>query len=120
MSKSKNTFRRERTTFEWVLLVVSLAVIAAIASALVFYGVSATSEPPDLTVSVTTSGTDHVLVVENKGGTTAEEVVVEVTRGSERQEVEFKAVAKGDVEEAKVALPGGGKPEARVTSFKEP
>ena len=120
MSRSKATLRRQRTTLEWVLLGVSVFAIVMIAGALIFYGFSSTSVPPDLRLTLRPEGPVFVIEVENKGGTTAEEVVVEVTRGKEKREVEFKAVAKGDTEEATVAVPGSGEPTARVVAFKEP
>jgi uncharacterized protein (TIGR02588 family) len=120
VSKSKATLRRERTILEWSVLGVSILAIAAIAGGLIFYSFSSTSGAPDLRVSLRPEGGPFTLTVENKGGTTAEEVVVEVTRGDERQAVEFKAVAKGDTEEATVASPGDGQPTARVVSYKEP
>lgn len=120
MTKSKVSLRRERTTLEWMLLVISSVAIIAIAASLIFYGFSATSESPDLRLTLRPDGPAFVLEVENRGGTTAEEVVIEVMRGDERQELEFKAVAKGDLEEATVSIAGDGSPVARVKAYKEP
>lgn len=120
MSKSSNRLRRERTTLEWVVLVVSVLAITAIAGGLIFYSFASPSDPPDLRVTLVPAGANFDLSVENKGGTTAEEVVVEVTQGSDSREVEFKAVTKGDTEMATLQLPGRERPTARVTSYKEP
>lgn len=114
---------RKRTALEWTILVIALVAIAAIGAGLVAYGLQSKPGPVDLQVVVTpTSSGDstHLITVTNRGGTTAEEVIVEVTLGSETQEIEFKAVTKGDSEEALLVLQGRGEPRARVKAFKEP
>lgn len=45
---------------------------------------------------------------------------VEVRRGKESVEVEFRAVPKGDREEALVEVAGSGPPTAQVRSYQEP
>jgi uncharacterized protein (TIGR02588 family) len=121
MTSGGRGFRRERSAFEWTILGVSVAAIALIAAGLLIFSVSFDSAPPDLRVSVRPAGgADFVVTIDNQGGTTAEEVTVEVQRGTHTQEVEFKAVPKGDEEEASVALAGTGQPTATVTSYKEP
>lgn len=120
MSRSSG-LRRERTAFELVVLGVAAAAIASIVGALVAFGAGAASGPPDLHVVLEPSGAGrHTLSVTNRGGTTAEEVVILVRRGPRTTEVEFAAVAKGDTEQASVALPGPGTAAAAVLSFKEP
>lgn len=122
MSKSRRrAAQRRRTPFEWALLGVAVVAILAIAGGLVFYSLSLRGEPPDLAVTVQPAGPEALTVtVENKGGTTAEEVVVEVLRGDDVHEVEFRAVPKGDTEDATVSMPGRGPATARVRSYKEP
>ena len=120
MSKSRSGLRRQRSTFEWVILAVSIAAIASIAGGLIFFSLSLEVSPPDLRVDVRTEGDHFVLTVDNRGGTTAEEVRVEVRRGDRVQEIEIRAVPKGDVEEAVLSIEGQGVPVARVTSYKEP
>lgn len=114
---------RKRTALEWAILLIALAAIGVVGTGLVVYGLSSESGPPELRVTVrpiSREAAEHLVTVTNGGGTTAEEVVVEVTRGGQSEEVEFKAVAKGDREEAVVVLGGGGEPRGQVKSFKRP
>lgn len=120
MSKRASTLRRERTRFEWIVLAVSLAAISAIAGGLIFFGATVESGPPELRPALRPEGVHFVLTVENAGGTTAEEVIVEVSRGEEKAEVEFRAVPKGDTEEALVSIGGQGEPTVQVLHYKEP
>jgi uncharacterized protein (TIGR02588 family) len=122
MSKKQSSLRRERTSFEWVILAVSILAICAIAGGLLFYTFSLEGGPPSLRTTVRpASGGELTLRVTNVGGTTAEEVVVDVRRGKNgSREVIFRAVAKGDYEEATVTLPGSGRPTAEVVAYKEP
>lgn len=114
---------RKRTALEWTILVIALVAIGAVGVGLVAYGLVSNPGPADLRVVATpiSSGdATHRITITNRGGTTAEEVIVEVTLGRERQEVEFKAVAKGDSEDALLVFQGTGEPRARVKAFKEP
>ena len=121
MSKKPSSLRRERTPFEWVILAVSILAICAIAGGLVFYTFSLEGGPPSLKATIRpASGDALTLRVENTGGTTAEEVVVNVRRGKEARAVSFRAVAKGDYEEATVTLPGGARATSEVVAYKEP
>jgi uncharacterized protein (TIGR02588 family) len=122
VSKAKNTLRRDRTTFEWAILAVSVAAIAAIVAGLVIASIGYESGPADLRVSVQPDGapTRFVLTVTNEGGATAEHVRVLVRRGRGSVEVELLAVPKGDVEEAFVKIGGRGRPTAQVQSYQEP
>lgn len=123
MSAKQKTgrLRRQRTTFEWVILAVSVTAIAVIAGGLTFYGLSLEGTPPELRVEVAPAGRGDVIVtVDNVGGTTAEDVIVLVRRGGTVREVEFRAVTKGDFEEATVSLPGSGAATGRVAAYKEP
>lgn len=117
---SRTGLRRERTPLEVVLLAVAAAAILGIVGALVGFALTSTSGPAELNVSVAPSDDGLTVSVHNRGGTTAEEVVVLVRRGDITTEVEFRSVAKGDTEEATVALPGPGTAAAAVLSFKEP
>lgn len=120
---TQNRWLRKRTVLEWSVLVIALIAIVSVAAGLVIYSLSSETGPPDLRVDMRpTSGQDgsYVVRVTNRGGTTAEDVVIEVTLGVETRQVEFMAVAKGDREEAIVVLEGTGEPRARVKTFKEP
>ncbi len=123
MSKKKNTLKRERTAFEWAILGVSLAAIAAIVAGLLISSISYETGPADLSAVLKPEGRGpnrFVLTVTNRGGATAEDVHVNVSRESEAVEVEFRAVPKGDEEEAVVEIGGSGKPTARVQSYQDP
>lgn len=120
MSKATTGIRRHRTPFEWSILAVSIAAIATIAGGLVLFSVSSNSSPPDLRASLRVDGDHLVLRVDNRGGTTAEDVIVEISRGPSVVEVTFRSIAKGDFEEATVSIRGPGAPTAHVTSYKEP
>lgn len=115
--------RRERTTFEWGILAVSIAAIAAIVAGLIVSSLTYDTPKAALRAELAAHRDDRnrfVLTVTNDGGTTAEEVLVLVRRGSGTVEVEFRAVPKGDVEEAFVHIGGRGRPTAQVQSYKEP
>ena len=122
MSRSTNNLRRERTTFEWAILVVSLAAVVAIVAGLVTAWVTYESGPPVLRASVTRTEAPNrfVVAVRNDGGATAEHVRVLVRRGRGSVEVELLAVPKGDEEEAFVTIGGRGRPTAQVQSYQEP
>lgn len=120
---SSSSLRRERTTFEWAILAVSIAAIVAIVVGLILSSLGYETAPAALRTELV--GQDDgsgrfVLSVINDGGATAEEVRVLVRRGSGSVEVEFRAVPKGDVEEAFVRIGGHGRPTAQVQSYKEP
>jgi uncharacterized protein (TIGR02588 family) len=119
---SKAGMSRERTAFEWVLLGVSVAAILAIAGGLIFYSLSFETGPADLHATIAPDPAEphtFILTVENRGGTTAEDVIVVVRRGSATDEVEFRAIAKGDSEEATVQMGGSDAPVVRVANYKE-
>ena len=119
---------RERTPFEWAILVLSLAATLAVMTGLVVSGLAAPGGPADLRVTV--AGDDRppgggrplAIVVENLGGTSAENVIVKVTVGEVTREVDLDLVAKGDTESATVVVPAGatGKPHAEVVSYSNP
>ena len=61
-------------------------------------------------------------MVENVGGTSAENLIVEVTVGDVTREVDLNLVAKGDTESATVVVPADatGRPRAEVVSYTSP
>jgi uncharacterized protein (TIGR02588 family) len=122
MSRSTNTFRRERTTFEWAILVVSLVAVIAIVAGLVTAWITYEGGPPVLRATVTRTEAPNrfTVAVRNDGGATAEDVRVLVRRGRGSVEVEILAVPKGDEEEATVTIGGRGRPTAQVQSYQEP
>lgn len=127
MSRSRRGLRRERTKLELGVLLVSVAAVGTVVVGLVVAGVSGGTGPPDLRATVGPSGVErsggavYELSVRNQGGQTAENVVVEVSVGSETREVEILSVSKGDEEVASVVFPRGtaGTATARVLSYHE-
>ncbi len=120
--------RRKRTTFEWVLLLVSLTATLAVVIGLVVSELSGPSGPVDLRVIAkdaggpASGGRPLQVTVTNVGGTSAENVVIEVTVGDVVREVDLDLVAKGDKETAAVVVPADatGTPEAEVLSYTNP
>jgi uncharacterized protein (TIGR02588 family) len=120
--------RRKRTPFEWTLLVVSLAATVAVVVGLVVSGLTGPRGPADLRVSVTdtaepaSGGRPLEVTVMNVGGTSAENVIVEVTVGDVTREVNLDLVAKGDEETATVVVPAdaGGLAHVEVVSYTNP
>ena len=120
--------KRKRTPFEWTLLVVSLAATLAVVVGLVVSGLTGPRGPADLRVSVAdvgepgSGGRPLEVTVRNVGGTSAENVIVEVTVGDVVREVNLDLVAKGDEETAAVVLPtdAGGAPVVEVVSYANP
>jgi uncharacterized protein (TIGR02588 family) len=125
---SRSSVRRDRTPFEWTLLVVSLAATLAVVVGLVVSGLTGPHGPADLHVSVTdaaepaSGGRPLEVTVTNVGGTSAENVVVEVTVGDVVREVNLDLVAKGDEETAAVVVPAdaAGPSHAAVISYTNP
>ena len=119
---------RQRTTFEWVLLVVSLAATLAVVAGLVASELFGRGGPVDLRVSVIDTGEQASggrtleVTVTNVGGTSAENVVIEVTVGEVVREITLDLVAKGDEESAEVVVPTdtSGTPHAEVLSYTKP
>jgi uncharacterized protein (TIGR02588 family) len=120
--------RRERTPFEWTLLIISVTATLAVAVGLVVSGFTGPRGPADLRVSVTeaaepaSGGRPLEVTVTNVGGTSAENVIVEVTVGDVVREVDLDLVAKGDEESATVVLPtdAAGPSQAAVVSYTNP
>jgi uncharacterized protein (TIGR02588 family) len=120
--------RRERTPFELTLLVVSLAATLAVVVGLVASRLAGPHGPTDLRVTVkdadrpASGGRPLVITVTNVGGTSAENVIVEVTVNDVTREVNLDLVAKGDTESAGVVIPADatGPPRAEVLSYTNP
>ena len=125
MSKRRVQIRRGRTPLELSVLVASLVAIAVVVVGLVVAGVTGGEGPPDLKTSVDpvaverSGGVVYQVAVENRGGESAENVVIEIVIGSETREIEILSVARGDQEEASVVFPPGttGRSTARVLSY---
>lgn len=122
MSRGTNDLRRDRTTFEWAILVVSVTAIVAIVVGLIAAAVGYDTGPPVLRAAVTRTDVPNRFVVDvrNEGGATAERVRVIVRRGRGSVEVELRDVPKGDNEEATVTIGGRGRVTAHVQSYQEP
>jgi uncharacterized protein (TIGR02588 family) len=120
--------RRDRTPFEWALLLVSLAATLAVAVGLVVGGLAGPRGPADLRVTVADAGGQASggrpleVNVQNLGGTSAENVIIEITVGDVTREVNLDLVAKGDEESATVVVPNdaAGQPQAEVVSYTDP
>jgi uncharacterized protein (TIGR02588 family) len=120
--------RRKRAPLEWALLVVSLAATLAVVAVLVTSGLTGPSGPADLRVTVAdvdepaSGGRPLEVTLTNVGGTSALNVLVEVTVGDVTREMSLDLVAKGDTESATVVLPAGatGEPHADVVSYTNP
>lgn len=117
--------KKGRNLFEPVILGISLLAIVAVVGGLAYYGITSGSGPAELEVTVIDTGKHvngervHNVVVRNKGGKTAEDLIIEVTAGDATVEVDIRFVSKGDVEEAFVMVPEGVDPEARIVSYSE-
>lgn len=119
---------RERTPFEWALLLVSLAATLAVIGGLVVGGLLGPSGPADLRVTVVetagraSGGRPLEVSIQNVGGTSAENVIIEITAGDVSREVNLDLVAKGDEGSATVVLPDDsvGQPQAEVVSYTNP
>ena len=120
--------RRQRTPFEWALLVVSLAATLAVVAGLVVSGLTGTPRPGRPPRDRRRRGRPGQrrrpleVTVTNVGGTSAENVIVEVTVGDVTREVNLDLVAKGDTESAAVVVPAdaAGQPHAEVVSYTNP
>ena len=123
MTPRKN--KKKRNGFEIVILLASVLSIAAVIGGLTFYGLTSGTGPAELETTIIDTGQrldgDKVynVVVNNKGGKTAEDLIIEVTAGDTTLEVDIRFVTKGDREESFVTLPEGVEPEVRVISYTE-
>jgi uncharacterized protein (TIGR02588 family) len=120
--------RRKRTPLEWTLLVVSLAATLAVVAGLVVSGLAGPRGAADLRVTIADAATPASggrplqITVSNVGGTSAQNVIVEITLGDVTREVNLDLVAKGDSESAAVVFPtdAEGSPHADVVSYTNP
>ena len=120
--------RRKRTPLEWTLLVVSLAATLAVSAVLITSGLSGPRGPADLRVTVAdvdepaSGGRPLEVIVTNVGGTSASNIIIEVTVGDVTREMNLDLVAKGDTESATVVVPAdaAGPPRAVVVSYTNP
>lgn len=120
--------RRRRTPFELALLVISLAATLIVAAGLVLGQLIGPSGPADLRLVVAdegvpaSGGRSLEVMVTNAGGTSSENVIVEVAVGEITREVDLDLVAKGDTESAVVVVPADtvGEPAAQVVSYTNP
>ena len=120
--------RRERTPFEWTVLVVSLAATLVLVVGLVVSGLAGPGGPADLRVTIAdaggpaSGGRPLEVTVANVGGTSAQNVVIEVTVDDVIREVNLDLVAKGDTESAAVVVPvdAAAAPHAEVVSYTNP
>jgi uncharacterized protein (TIGR02588 family) len=127
-SSANRGVRRERSPFEWALLLVSLAATIAVIVGLAVSGLAGPRGPVDLRVTVTNAGVNasggrpFEVTVKNVGGTSAENVIIEVTVGDVTREVDIDLVAKGDTESTAVVFPADarGQPRAEVVSYANP
>lgn len=119
---------RKRTPFEWALLGFSLAATLTVAAGLVLSQLIGPGGPADLRVVVAdegvpaSGGRSLEVIVTNAGGTSSENVIVEVTVGEVTREAALDLVAKGDTESAVVVVPteAVGQPDAEVVSYTTP
>jgi uncharacterized protein (TIGR02588 family) len=127
-ASSRRGIMRERTSLEWTLLVVSLAATLAVVAVLVMSGLTGSRGPVDLRLIVADAGEPASggraleVTVTNVGGTSAANVIVEVTVGDVTREMNLDLVAKGDTGSATVVFPAGatGEPHAEVVSYTNP
>ena len=119
---------RERTPLEWTLLMVSLAATLAVVAVLVMSGLTGQRGPADLRVTVADAGESASggrpleIKITNVGGTSAANVIVEVTVGDITREMNLDLLAKGDTGSATVVFPAvaTGEPHAEVVSYTNP
>ena len=119
---------RRRTPFEWALLGISLAAILVVTAGLVLSQLLGGGGPADLRVIVadegvlSSGGRSLEVMVTNVGGTSSQNVIVEVTVAEVTREVDLDLVAKGDTESAVVIVPTDdlGEPTAQVVSYANP
>jgi uncharacterized protein (TIGR02588 family) len=119
---------RERTPFEWALLLVSLAAALTLVVGLAIGGLTGATGPADLEVTIAeveapaSGGRPLEVTIENVGGTSAENVIVEITVGDITREVNLDLVAKGETGSATVVVPADATatPHGEVVSYSNP
>jgi uncharacterized protein (TIGR02588 family) len=121
-------WNRERSPFEWALLVGSALATLAVVVGLAVSGLSQPDGPADLRLSVSPATTaddgrrSYDVTIENDGGASAVNVVVEVTAGDVVREVTVDLVADGETATATVVFPADAPdgPHAEVVGFEAP
>ena len=125
--------KRGTNWLEWTVLAVSAALVAGAAGVLGWEAVRAEEGPPVITVAVgeprpSEGGWAVPIVARNRGGATAQDVLVEVRLGegpdAPRGEVQLAFLPKGSDRSGWVAFaesPGPGRePRARVIGYGKP
>lgn len=123
-----NLFSRERTAFEWALLLVSAGAIGTIVIGLLIYAGNQAGGEAKLVAGFARAGTDRnggpqfEVTVRNTGGSGAEQVVTEVSLGQDTRLVTMLRIPKDDEASAIVTFPAGssGDPELQVLSYNQP
>lgn len=126
--KTALALKRQRTPFEWALLLVALAAIGTIVVGLFLYAGNKAGGEAELEVEVADTGKKFKggpqieVTVRNVGGSGAEEIVTEVKMGEETREVTMPRIAKDDEASAIVTFPAGttGTPEGELLSYNTP
>lgn len=120
--------RRQRTGFELALLAVSITSICAVILGLSLYAGDTAGEQADLEAAVEDTGRkinggpELLVTLANKGGSGAEDIVVEVKMGGETRELAFVRIAKDEERTGAVIFPPGvnGTAEASILSYNYP
>lgn len=126
--RKPQSLKRGRTPFEWALLVISLASIAAVLVGLFLYAGDTAGEQAALEASVEDTGRkinggpEFLVTLTNKGGSGAEDIVVEVKIGGETRELVFVRIAKDEERTGAVIFPpdAQGSAEASILSYNYP
>ena len=123
----KRGIGRERTSFEWALLLASLGATLTLVAGLVVAGLTGPRGPADLRVAVepiapSSGGRPFEVTITNVGGTSAQNVAVEITVGDVTREVNLDLIAKGDTESSTIVVPtdASGTPHAEVVGYSNP
>lgn len=127
-SQKQQGLRRERSGFEWVLLTVSLAAIAAVVFGLFRYSGDTSGDAASLTAEVEETGRmvdggpEVLVTLTNEGDSGAVDVVVEVKIGVQTREISFLRIAKDEERTGAVVFgpESAGLPEASVVSYNYP
>lgn len=127
-SSKTEGLKRDRTPFEWVLLLISLATIGTVIVGLFLYAGHQAGGEAELSVEITGTGEGFgggpqvEVTVRNTGGSGAEQVVTKVTMGEQTREVTMVRIPKDDEASAVVTFPAGttGTPEGELLSYNTP
>ena len=124
----RSDLRRERTPFEWTILLLSIGTAVTLVVGLAVSEISGSDGPAELRVTAADVGGSRnggrtlEVTVENVGGMSAENVIVQVTVDAQVREVHLPLVARGEHESATVVFPADAAGEARagVVSYTHP